>query len=48
MQTQRLAIAKTRWSILFKEIIAVFSDNNTKLKNVELLKQVVHILTIGI
>jgi hypothetical protein len=52
-KTQHFTITKINWLTLFKEIIAVYSENRTKpinktvgeKQNYWLLKQVVHILT---
>jgi hypothetical protein len=33
MRTPRFTISKIKWLMLFKEIIAVYSENHTKSKN---------------
>jgi hypothetical protein len=53
---QRVSITKINWSVLFEEIIAVYSENLTKPvntlcgQNAELLalKVVVHVVTTGL
>jgi hypothetical protein len=52
-KTQLFTIIKINWLTLFKEIIAVYSENhiqpiNTKFSVTNMLKQVVHIATTGL
>jgi hypothetical protein len=50
-RTPHFTITKVNWLMLFKEIIAVYSDDhtepvNTELKSYLMLKRLVHIATI--
>jgi hypothetical protein len=54
-KTQQLCITRINWSVLFREIIAVYSENHMKLKtvlykiqNYLLLKQVVYIISTAV
>jgi hypothetical protein len=49
-RSQHLTITKINWLKLFKEIIAVYSENHTKLINTKytrLLRELGHIVTLG-
>jgi hypothetical protein len=55
-QRKHFSITKINWLMLFKEIIAVYSENHTipvnvvcgKMQSYRLLKQVSHVVTTGI
>jgi hypothetical protein len=52
-KTLHFTVTKINWFLLFKEIIAVYTEDHTKhkkkiMKSYWLLKQVGHLVTIGI